>query len=226
MKYTPLDELLARPRVKILRILNRCDWFDSFDLYEACGAGAGTEGYGKFQSAVQDAVTCGDVDRRAFLKGKLTQGKTGALCQYRVTAQGRAKLARLLAASTPSAREFEDDSLTSIANAATGERPDPRGRPILDLTGQVFGRLTVLNRTRIAGQTRWDCQCSCGAVTSKRADHLRDGGTRSCGCLRAEESSARRVRMHGGAPQLVQAASGSQGRGELSPDPQIEGGGA
>lgn len=54
-----------------------------------------------------------------------------------------------------------------------------------DLTGQTFGRLTVLE---IAGnnkhrQTYWICQCSCGKQTKVLEYNLIQGKTKSCGCL-------------------------------------------
>lgn len=58
-----------------------------------------------------------------------------------------------------------------------------------DLTGQKFGRLTVLERTenyRAPNGTSgamWLCQCDCGNVLKVRAPDLKSGHTRSCGCL-------------------------------------------
>ena len=61
-----------------------------------------------------------------------------------------------------------------------------------DLTGQSFGRLTVLRRSEDRQRvTRWVCQCSCGKEVVVRRDHLRTGVSASCGCLRAELTSAR-----------------------------------
>lgn len=67
----------------------------------------------------------------------------------------------------------------------------------IDLTGKTFGRLMVLGRaprqeysTRTGA--RWLCRCSCGRQTVAYSEHLRNGVTRSCGCLRKELASARR----------------------------------
>ena len=59
--------------------------------------------------------------------------------------------------------------------------------PLMDLTGSIIGRLTVIRRVVLSvdQKTRWMCRCSCGTTTVCRADHLRSGGTRSCGCLRS-----------------------------------------
>jgi hypothetical protein len=56
-----------------------------------------------------------------------------------------------------------------------------------DLTGRVFGRLTVVARAENIGnwQSRWTCRCSCdGKLVIVRAACITNGGTQSCGCLR------------------------------------------
>lgn len=56
----------------------------------------------------------------------------------------------------------------------------------LDLTGCVFGSLTVvkLHGTTTDRMTRlWDCVCSCGGVKVVPTKRLRNGMTKSCGCL-------------------------------------------
>lgn len=65
------------------------------------------------------------------------------------------------------------------------------GRPMIDLTNQHFGRLTVLSRdmSKPQGQGKsvyWLCQCECGNIKSIRTDKLRNGDTQSCGCLQQE----------------------------------------
>lgn len=59
---------------------------------------------------------------------------------------------------------------------------------LLDLTGQVFGRLTVLRKV-VTGNRRqscWLCRCVCGNEVIIRAAHLVGQGTKtkSCGCLK------------------------------------------
>lgn len=62
----------------------------------------------------------------------------------------------------------------------------------IDLTGRVFGRLTVLRESDSAVQrsqdTLWLCQCSCAAETLVNASSyaLRHGRKVSCGCYRRE----------------------------------------
>jgi len=63
------------------------------------------------------------------------------------------------------------------------------GRVAHDLTGQGFGRLTVLRRASPGG-AHWLCRCECGGMLIARASNLVRGGTRSCGCLRRETTAA------------------------------------
>ena len=54
----------------------------------------------------------------------------------------------------------------------------------LNLTGQQFGRLTVISPAPKKGaKTRWHCVCSCGSTTVAITADLRGGKHRSCGCL-------------------------------------------
>ncbi len=68
-----------------------------------------------------------------------------------------------------------------------------------DLTGQQFGRLTVIKRAENDknGSTQWLCQCNCSNKTKKviRGSALRNGLTQSCGCLHTE-MLANRNRTH------------------------------
>ena len=60
----------------------------------------------------------------------------------------------------------------------------------LDLTGQVFGRLTALSRIEKPGQSKWLCRCQCGNIKEVLAGHLKQKHTQSCGCLHKEVISA------------------------------------
>lgn len=67
-----------------------------------------------------------------------------------------------------------------------------------DLTGQVFGRLKVIERAVNRGRaTRWLCLCECGNTSEPSASHLKSGHTISCGCVTAEKIRARAT-THGG----------------------------
>lgn len=63
-----------------------------------------------------------------------------------------------------------------------------------DLTGKVFGKLTVIERSPVKklygkakySDTFWICKCSCGNDTIVAMGPLTTGKTRSCGCLQKE----------------------------------------
>jgi hypothetical protein len=62
-----------------------------------------------------------------------------------------------------------------------------RGRWPLDLTGHRFGSLVAVELSDRVSQNRhrhWRCRCDCGNVIEARADHLRYGYSKSCGCER------------------------------------------
>ena len=56
-----------------------------------------------------------------------------------------------------------------------------------DLTGQVFGRLTVESFSHMNGKhSYWNCRCECGNIHIVRSDCLKGGLVKSCGCLNRE----------------------------------------
>ena len=64
-----------------------------------------------------------------------------------------------------------------------------------DISGKKFGRLTVISRDQIK-RTRWLCVCECGTKKSIKGQSLREGRTKSCGCLNLEKMAERRLK-HG-----------------------------
>jgi GTP:adenosylcobinamide-phosphate guanylyltransferase len=77
--------------------------------------------------------------------------------------------------------------------------------PRRDLTGEVFGRLTVIKQTEDyvepkSGEHRsmWLCECSCEdrrIIKVMGSNLTKKNGTRSCGCIRTEKLSARMQEM-------------------------------
>lgn len=60
---------------------------------------------------------------------------------------------------------------------------------LIDLTGQRFGRLTVIERDKTTNKTYgtfWICRCDCGNIKSIASLSLRNGSTQSCGCFNKE----------------------------------------
>lgn len=66
----------------------------------------------------------------------------------------------------------------------------PKKGEIEDLTGQKFGRLTVLeldlNLTQAKGRAYWKCRCDCGNMHPVKACYLKNGMQKSCGCYKRE----------------------------------------
>lgn len=73
-----------------------------------------------------------------------------------------------------------------------------------ELTGQKFGRLTVLEKAGI-NKNRvilWKCVCACGKIKIVRSVSLRNGHTKSCGCL--QKDIIRKIRTtHGMQKTLI-----------------------
>lgn len=67
-------------------------------------------------------------------------------------------------------------------------------KPLIDLTGQRFGRLVVVARAPSENRrTRWHCLCDCGTEKTVRMQSLTTRNpkaqTRSCGCLHRDITS-------------------------------------
>ena len=67
-----------------------------------------------------------------------------------------------------------------------------------DLTGQRFGKLTVLRRAdalqdgKPAGD-RWLCRCDCGGTATVLGANLVRGHTKSCGCLKENDLTGQHI---------------------------------
>lgn len=81
-----------------------------------------------------------------------------------------------------------------------GIHSSPRSFNRIDMTGQTFGRLTALERagTSPDRKARWLCRCACGNTVVAVGKEMRNGHTRSCGCLMIEAVVQRNAK-HGGA---------------------------
>ncbi len=67
---------------------------------------------------------------------------------------------------------------------------------IVDLTGKRFGRWVVIGKEESNSNAKWRCRCDCGEEKSVVSKILRNGQSKSCGCLRKELSAARE-KTHG-----------------------------
>lgn len=74
-------------------------------------------------------------------------------------------------------------------------------KKVTDLTGRRFDRLTVLSFHKINKHRKavWLCKCDCGNTTLVVSNRLINGTTKSCGCLRKEQTfdNSRKLVKHG-----------------------------
>lgn len=66
-----------------------------------------------------------------------------------------------------------------------------------NITGKKFNRLLVIKMTKVDKQYTpyWLCRCDCGKEKEVRGDLLKNGKTKSCGCLHSEQSRIRQRAM-------------------------------
>lgn len=83
-----------------------------------------------------------------------------------------------------STKELRSDGITQCKSCGTDRQPRSGRRD--DLTGQIFGRLTVLSPTeqRRDGCIIYQCQCECGKTVLVCSRELKNGDTQSCGCIK------------------------------------------
>lgn len=68
-------------------------------------------------------------------------------------------------------------------------QPHPSAKKFRDITGQQYGRLTVLGYAgRIKKKQYWYCECTCGNFSRCGASNLKSGESLSCGCYNREQT--------------------------------------
>lgn len=85
-----------------------------------------------------------------------------------------------------------------VAAFKRGYVPPKPQKELLDLTGLVFGRLSVLVKSgkNKSGNSTWLCRCECGNEKVILSSSLISGDATSCGCY-ARELAAKRGTKHG-----------------------------
>ena len=75
---------------------------------------------------------------------------------------------------------------TSNRLTANGSAPHPL---VKDMTGKRFGKLLVREWAGTAPnrQALWLCECECGSTSIVNGSQLRQGKTKSCGCVKREQ---------------------------------------
>lgn len=81
------------------------------------------------------------------------------------------------------------------------------GRPVKDIVGQTFGRLTVISRDgHIGVRAAWFCRCECGRERRATTTDLQTKtGPKSCGCYRKGPTAY--YHRHGHSPQQGASAT-------------------
>lgn len=84
-----------------------------------------------------------------------------------------------------------------MKNIVLSKNPNRVRGEILDLRGEKYGELTVLDfdSKDSHGRARWKCLCSCGKEKVVLSNHLRTGETISCGHVAKHKSSKRISKM-------------------------------
>ena len=72
------------------------------------------------------------------------------------------------------------------------------GGHVKNLSGQRFGRLSVVSFVEVrAHKAWWLCRCDCGVECERAGIYLRSRDCRSCGCLLRESRRVAKTRRHG-----------------------------
>ena len=71
---------------------------------------------------------------------------------------------------------------------------------VIDITGQKFGRLTIIGRDILTNKkdTYWLCKCDCtkDKYISVAGYNLKNGHTQSCGCLQKEKAKQKKYNTY------------------------------
>lgn len=61
---------------------------------------------------------------------------------------------------------------------------------LIDITGNVYGRLTVVSNAGMNSNNKmtWRCICECGNEATVAGDKLKNGHTQSCGCFKKDRT--------------------------------------
>lgn len=73
------------------------------------------------------------------------------------------------------------------------------GRPVIDIVGKKFGKLTVIKRNfDIKDKTAWWCMCDCGntELISVIGNNLKRNTTKSCGCILKKMMTKHSLKEH------------------------------
>ncbi|MCH5278235.1 MAG: hypothetical protein J1E60_00410 [Christensenellaceae bacterium] len=123
-----------------------------------------------------------DVGQTRLQSGQITNcGCKRYLARKQLSGEQKRRLALI---SSAGIQDYKPDGTNSDVSQS-----DLRSKPreLVDLTGRIFGRLTVIGFAEWKDDIGyWRCQCECGNQTTVRHGNLLYGHTKSCGCLQRE----------------------------------------
>lgn len=75
---------------------------------------------------------------------------------------------------------------------------------IIDRSGNIYGNLivvahshSVFRNSRQGSYQYWTCRCFCGEIKTVLWNNLKNGNTKSCGCLGSRNTLGERTKTHG-----------------------------
>lgn len=90
--------------------------------------------------------------------------------------------------------------------AGTEHKQNTHSRKKLDIRGQRYGKLTVLEPAENVGsRTAWLCRCDCGREAVVTTRRLRSGRTVSCGCVYGAGIGAHLTYVDGTCVEMLRA---------------------
>lgn len=120
-------------------------------------------------------------------KRKLSRDQVQEILGRREHGESRASVAGRFGVTPILVRHMECGRYYADIESFAGKRRRASRAVRVDLTGNRYGALLVLSRdleAKLPGPVRWICRCDCGVVTSINGMCLKNGETRSCGCMR------------------------------------------
>jgi hypothetical protein len=77
-------------------------------------------------------------------------------------------------------------------------RESAGGKNLIDITGNIFGSLTVISKNETKDDVKntcayWNCLCECGKTTVSHSRDLRSGKIKTCGCSKKNARPKARV---------------------------------
>lgn len=147
---------------------------------------------------LRKAVIMGKIEDLAGKRfGALTVIKQG---NTKTSESGRKQICWVCACDCGNEVTVQANNLKSGHTISCGCAKDRIGEKLFhDLSGQRFGRLTVVEQAERskAGEIRWRCRCDCGREIVTQANNLTSGSSKSCGCWKHEKLALDHT-THGG----------------------------